>query len=80
MTQFYQVLPRVSTASDKHWGEKAWVRGYGTNPLALAFHLNTKLLVIIHTSMIDCHLYQCPVTPSATMTYPADHGHFCVQN
>jgi len=27
-TQFYQAFPRVSTASDKHWGEKAWVRGY----------------------------------------------------
>jgi len=28
VTQFYQALPRVSTASDKRWGEKAWVRGY----------------------------------------------------
>jgi len=27
-TQFYQAFPRVSTASDKRWGEKAWVRGY----------------------------------------------------
>ena len=26
--QFYQAFPCVSTASDKHWGEKAWVRGY----------------------------------------------------
>ena len=24
--QFYQAFPRVSTASDKHWGEKARVR------------------------------------------------------
>jgi len=23
-----QYFPRVSTASDKRWGEKAWVRGY----------------------------------------------------
>jgi len=30
MTQFYQAFPRISTASDKRWGEKAWVRGYGT--------------------------------------------------
>ena len=28
VTQFYQAFPRVSTASDKRWGEKAWVRGY----------------------------------------------------
>ena len=26
--QFHQVFPRVSTASDKPWGEKARVRGY----------------------------------------------------
>ena len=28
VTQFYQVFPHVSTASDKRWDEKAWVRGY----------------------------------------------------
>jgi len=28
VTQFYQTLPHVSAASDKHWGEKAWVQGY----------------------------------------------------
>jgi len=28
VTQFYQAFPRVSTASDKRWGEKALVRGY----------------------------------------------------
>jgi len=27
VTQFYQAFPHVSTASDKRWGEKAWVRG-----------------------------------------------------
>ena len=27
VTQFYQAFTRVSTASDKLWGEKAWVRG-----------------------------------------------------
>jgi len=25
---FYQAFPRVRPASDKCWGEKAWVRGY----------------------------------------------------
>jgi len=25
VTQFYQAFPRVSTASDKRWGENAWV-------------------------------------------------------
>jgi len=28
VTQFYQAFPRVSTASDKRWGEKAWVQSY----------------------------------------------------
>jgi len=28
VTQFYQAFPRVSTASNKRWGEKAWVGGY----------------------------------------------------
>ena len=27
VTQFYQVFPHISTASDKRWREKAWVRG-----------------------------------------------------
>ena len=35
VTQFYQAFPRVSTANDKHWGEKAWVRGYETVTLVL---------------------------------------------
>jgi len=26
--QFYQAFPYISTASDKCWGEKAWVHGY----------------------------------------------------
>jgi len=28
VTQFYQAFPHVNTASDKHWGEMVWVRGY----------------------------------------------------
>ena len=32
--QTYQAFPRDSTASDKRWGEKAWVRGY-VQPRAL---------------------------------------------
>jgi len=28
MSQFYQAFPHVITASDKCWGEKAWVQGY----------------------------------------------------
>jgi len=27
MQSVYQAFPHVSTASDKHWGEKAWVTG-----------------------------------------------------
>jgi len=25
---FYQAYPQISTASNKYWGKKAWVRGY----------------------------------------------------
>ena len=28
VTQFYQAFSHVSIASNKRWGEKAWVRGY----------------------------------------------------
>jgi len=35
MTQFYQAFPRVSTAGDKRWGEKAWIRGYLTLSLSI---------------------------------------------
>ena len=31
-----QAFPHVSTASDKRWGEKAWVQGYATSVLVLA--------------------------------------------
>jgi len=33
VTQFYQAFPCVSTASDKRWGEKAWVPGYKNTTL-----------------------------------------------
>ena len=33
VTQFYQAFPCIRTASDKHWGEKAWVRNYVCVPL-----------------------------------------------
>ena len=47
-----QAFPRVSTASDKCWGEKAWVRGwaYCTNlgpPIAFA-----KCVVCIATVIL----------------------------
>jgi len=40
VTQFYQVFPRISTASDKRWDEKAWVRGY-TNTI----YMYSRMLV-----------------------------------
>jgi len=41
VTQFYQAIPRVNTASDKRWGEKAWVRGYLTSK----YKINSALTV-----------------------------------
>jgi len=38
MTQFYQAFPRVSTASNKQWGEKAWERGYFGVRVCLCIH------------------------------------------
>ena len=34
--QFQQAFPRVSTASDKRWVEKAWIRGYRIAMLSVA--------------------------------------------
>ena len=37
-----QAFPHVSTASDKRWGEKAWVQGYATSVLVLAALLSKQ--------------------------------------
>ena len=31
--QFYQAFPQVGTASNKRWGEKAWIQGYLWPPM-----------------------------------------------
>ena len=47
---FYQAFPRVSTASDKRWSEKAWVRGYQTTRnsynTASACHVPSVIVVL----------------------------------
>ena len=43
----YQAFPRISTASDKRWGEKAWVRGYVALEIShMAQDLETDELVL----------------------------------
>jgi len=65
--QFYQAFPRVSTVSYKHWGEKAWIRGYGL--LLLQTLICTSLLGVIKqqefeflhnllATVVLCGLYQ----------------------
>ena len=62
MTQFYQALPCISTASDEHWVEKAWVPGY-TNPTQ---HLHSQ-----HT-----HTHTTPThTPTHTIPILTVHTH-----
>ena len=57
VTQFYQAFPRVSTASDKHWGEKAWVQGYfRPRPLSLVKE-TSNFSLRIHTF---CHPWLAP--------------------
>jgi len=46
----YQAFPRVSTASDKRWGEKAWVRGYHST--ALRIQLTAKCLYILYITWL----------------------------
>ena len=41
--QFYQAFPHVSIASDKHWGEKAWVQGYEQWVFAIAMTLRNSV-------------------------------------
>jgi len=45
----YQAFPHVSTASDKCWGEKAWVRGYVT----------PKYLQLGYTYLASIWRYSC---------------------
>jgi len=50
-----QAFPRVSTASNKRWGEKAWVRGYRSNFDAWSFRAKpdtTVLKVTYHLPLI----------------------------
>jgi len=51
VTQFYQAFPSIRTASDKHWGEKAWVQDYVCVPLP-----QSNFLWNMYTSM------QCSVS------------------
>ena len=57
VTQFYQAFPRVSTASDKRWGEKAWVRGYADISL---LHMSTICTQHPRTSL---HVISLPGLP-----------------
>jgi len=41
--QFYQTFPRISTANDKHWGEKAWVHYYRRYDFAAACEQSLKV-------------------------------------
>jgi len=50
----YQAFPRVSTASDKRWGEKAWVRGYLKPGIAILQSLHHTFIANIG---LDCTLY-----------------------
>ena len=66
VTQFFQAFPRVSTASNKCWGEKAWVRGYrGYRALCLAVpkissNLTARRLMVIagHFRLIELQIWQ----------------------
>ena len=58
ITQFYQAFPRVNTASDKHWGEKAWERGYSLATCTLqTAHLSilplTAILYVVANEQPD---------------------------
>ena len=50
-----QAFPHVSTASDKRWGEKAWVQGYATSVLVLAA-LFSKQVHRVDAAVGDCTL------------------------
>jgi len=56
VTQFYQAFPRVNTASDKRWGEKAWVRGYVscTLPIEVTWYHYLGSYWWIQVHMIIC--------------------------
>ena len=40
--QVYKAFPHVSTVSNKHWGEKAWVWGYKERPIPTFWNVHTS--------------------------------------
>ena len=76
MTKFYQAFPRVSTASDKRWGKKAWVRGYSITSCIITHHhtptctyTHTTHPLVFHPLCVDEWLQKwnrcCPLCKSA---------------
>jgi len=47
VTPFYQAFPHVSTASDKCWGEKAWVWGYHSSGYSIQHKYWVSLLNVV---------------------------------
>jgi len=58
VTQFYQAFLHISTASDKRWGEEAWVRGCNLLAYSLNFQFPLKkknlLCYVFHMKSAVC--------------------------
>jgi len=63
LTQFYQAFPRISTASDKCWGKKAWVRDYTLRAMLISkLHISCYLIVFSLAALRWCQ-YGCTKVP-----------------
>jgi len=71
VTKFYQIFPRISTASDKCSGEKAWVRGY-TQSTIVWFTLCRVLCLpyLCHIFLYSCLTYHISVISFSTAASP----------
>jgi len=66
--QFYQAFPYVSIASDKHWGEKAWVQGYEQLVFAIVMTLRNSVVEVATHSYNMYVLRHWLCVPEVTFT------------
>ena len=80
VTQFYQAFPRISTASNKRWAEKAWVRGYIFSNLANSL-LTLHTLCLRESSITHCSgaLTSLGLVKSISIALVRHHSQVCMK-
>ena len=66
--KFYPAFPRVSTASDKHWDENAWIQGYITIVVDTA--MDTSVVEFILGSCGCCFTHKLTLCSQVLLSTP----------